>query len=66
MEQNNTVKPSPSMGFSISEFIDGQLGMLSRRMTPEERAQVKWWRERISILAKQEPAAEPIETAKAA
>jgi hypothetical protein len=51
---------NPPAKFSVAEFIDSQLGMLQRRATPEERAQIRWFRDRVAILAKQQPAAEPV------
>jgi len=57
---SNEATPAATPEFSVAEFIDGQLGMLTRRMKPEERAKVRWWRDRIAILAKQEPGDEPI------
>lgn len=57
---DETAKPDELREISIPEFIDGQLGMLSRRMKPEQRAKVRWYRDRIAILAKQEPGSAPV------
>lgn len=56
---NIAPQPAPA-SLNVADFIDGQLGMLSRRMNPEERARVRWYRDRIAQLKKQEPAAFPV------
>lgn len=60
MDAKTEQNEEPSKGFSISDFLNGQLGMLSRRMSPEERARVRWYRERIALLEKQEPGADEL------
>ena len=57
---SNQAMPKDSEEINIPEFIDGQLGMLSRRMKPEQRATVRWYRDRIAILAKQAPQSQPV------
>ena len=56
----NTATPEAPSELNVADFIDGQLGMLSRRMNHEERARVRWYRDRIALLKKQEPAAFPL------
>lgn len=56
---------APAKQLSVADFLDGQLAFLQRRATPEERALIRWWRERVPLLAKQEPKAEPIHPAAA-
>lgn len=57
--------PAAPAKLTVADFLDGQLAFLQRRATPEERAQIRWWRERVPLLAKQEPKAEPIDPAAA-
>lgn len=57
--------PAAPAKLRVVDFLDGQLAFLQRRATPEERALIRWWRDRLPQLAKQEPKAEPIHPAAA-
>lgn len=61
----NSAATTPAPALNVAEFVDGQLAFLQRRASPEERAKIRWWRERVGLLAKQEPRAEPVEPAAA-
>jgi hypothetical protein len=65
MSASNAPAATTPAKLSVAEFIDGQLAMFQRRLGPEERAEIRWWRDRIAHLAKQAPKAEPIHPAAA-
>ena len=45
---------------SVESFLDDMLVMRQRRSSPEERLNIKWWRERVALLAKQQPGTAPL------
>ena len=59
---SNTATTQSAEEFDVAEFIDGQLGMMSRRLSPEGRARIRWFRDRIKLLAKQQPGMAPVPT----
>lgn len=64
MSQTASAETTPAVP-SVEAFLDDMLVMRQRRGTPEERANIKWWRERVALLAKQQPATEPLPPAPA-
>lgn len=55
---STTVSPTPAAPVpmqSVADFLDDLLVMRQRRETPEGRADCKWWREQIRVLAERAP-----------
>jgi hypothetical protein len=60
MSATNAPAVATAAKLTVADYLDGQLAMFARRCTPEERAEIRWWRDRLAHLAKQAPRAEPV------